>query len=134
MKIAHLGIECKCLGRLAGYSSTQYKVTCNASPDHRSVMIHVEAEGEEEIDMKCSDTPCDWLQFGEEIRAYGEAMKKRDSPSNPEVGKAMYGTHTYDKYGELAAGLRFRIPACGLDTMREEYSKESGEYIEYQDD
>ena len=96
----------------------------------------------------CGGTPCEWVEFGEEVKEYSKrlyshedidgviALTDRDGnviPNN-KMRRALYKTFTYLKFGHLGRGNRIPIPSCVVRKIREMYPEPDGNYMGFHEE
>ena len=100
-------------------------------------------DGEVIVCQICGGTPCEWVEFGDEVTGYSKrlythevtegviALKDPDGNvvPNSKMRKALYKTFTYLKFGHLGRGNRIPIPSCVVSKIREMYPDPDGNYM-----
>ena len=96
----------------------------------------------------CAGTPCEWVEFGDEVKEYATRLydhEDRDGVtvisdregnvvSSSKMRKALYKTFTYLKFGHLGRGNRIPIPPCVVRKIREMYPEPSGSYTGFHEE
>ena len=84
----------------------------------------------------CGGTPCDWVQFGEELMEQVNLMYDINSSENREhtfrnstIRKSAYRMFTYMKYGHLGKGNRIPIASCVVDRVRSAWPELDANYM-----
>ena len=101
------------------------------------------SDSEENIDdvmcKICGGTPCNWVQFGEELMEQVNLMcninlseNREHTVCNSTIQKSTYRMFMYMKYGHFCKGNRIPIASCVIDRVHSAWPELDGNYTGYQ--